>query len=863
MNAVRTTNLALLALALAGCGDDTSPGGEGGEAPSSSTTTTTTSTASGEAGGGQGGDGTGGDGTGGTGGDGGAGGATTAPGVAELAFRNQSHGESWSLVAVDLDDDGSDEVVLGSRGVAAFSTSGFATNQPRWIHDFAGADGTPTRGDNEWAYAMATLNVDGDGVPDLVVTTSFLELIALSGADGSAIWSTAIEGSFPTGVVTFDAGDDDVLDVFVVGDRRAFSGSTGAELWSADLPDIMIQAHAAELDGDAGGEIVVGIEEDGIVGPAGGSGGGTAPVTLHAVDGDGTTLFAYQAGESVTDVHVVDLDGDGVAEIVAAAGDAIHVVDAAGSPLAVLDVPVDAYARQVVGVPVGDEVQIVVALEDWLNGHRVEAYDLEGTLLWAQPFSKDGPVLLLDVLAVGDRPLVLLGTGESSPPTGALFALDPGATDEARIAWRVASGLPVTTWTRAIIDGEDTVLLGGWSTIVDGVDPATGASRLAYTSGSFVAATAAGDLDGDGVDEVVTVDDHANVRCVGADGVERWTGRLTVGSAGAASAVVLADLEGDGAVEVVVGGSTFESTDDHGIIDVFSAGGEHLRAIHTEGWIDDVDVADLGGDGQLAIVAGESAIPCRASAFDAAGERLFGAEVAPCFFAMIATGDLDGEPGDEIGYADVKLTGSSNVALVRGDGDVAWNLTPEELETWIDVHDGQLVFGGAAPGFTGHVTSRAAADGSILWQTSFEGVPDPGLEGETIAGSVRSAAWLDDGSLVVGLRTGELAFVDAEGAVVHQTSLVDEALAGAARPFPGAIVLAPAHDGIDATLVVGMGADGRQQTAIHSVTLDGAITGTIPTLGEAHAAALGATAGGAPIAYVGAGLDLWAVTLSP
>ena len=60
-----------------------------------------------------------------------------------------------------------------------------------------------------------------------------------------------------------------------------------------------------------------------------------------------------------------------------------------------------------------------------------------------------------------------------------------------------------------------------------------------------------------------------------------------------------------------------------------------------------------------------------------------------------------------------------------------------------------------------------------------------------------------------------------------------------------------------------MGADGRLPTSIHSVTLDGTITGTIPTLGEAHGAALGVTEGGAPVAYVGAGLDLWAVTLSP
>src|SRR5690606_25367185 len=109
--------------------------------------------------------------------------------------------------------------------------------------------------------------------------------------------------------------------------------------------------------------------------------------------------------------------------------------------------------------------------------------------------------------------------------------------------------------------------------------------------------------------------DHANVRCVGADSVERWTARLSVGAAGVASSVVVADLDGDGAMEVVAGGSTFEATEDRGVVDVFSADGEHLVAIHTPGVIDDVDVADLAGDGALAIVAGEAAGWCRVSAF--------------------------------------------------------------------------------------------------------------------------------------------------------------------------------------------------------------------------------------------------------
>lgn len=840
------------ALLATGCGDDSEPQGGGGSSND----------------GGSGGTGA----AGGAGGaDGGAGGSGGAPDPSdahiELAFRNQSHGESWAIAAADLDADGSDELVLGSRGLAAFATDGLQANDPLWTVDWDIPGLSLVAGDNDWAYAVETLEIDGDDVPDFVVATSFLDLVAFSGADGSLLWQNTLEGSFPTAIALFDGDDDGVKDVFVVGDPRGFSGRTGEELWTSTVPDIMIFARPAELDGAAGGELYVGVENDTIIGPAGGGNPPDPYPTLYGLNADGSQRFAYQAGDALSALATADFDGDGRDEAIAAHGDAVDVVDADGAMLFTIPMAVDAHASRVAGAVVGGEPRVFVGVLDFFNGNRIEAYGPDGVLRWSQPMSKaDGPVMLLDVIDVPGQanPVLLVGSGDSSPPTGGLTALrlEDDAVDH--VFWRAEAGLPVSVVTRAHIDGEDALVFGGWSTIVQAVSPATGASIFEYVSGSFVFETATGDLDGDGVAEVVTIDDHANVRCVGADGVERWARRLSVGPAGTGTSVAVADLDMDGRAEVIAGGWTLAPLDTVGVVDVLSGEGEVIQTLHTWGTIEDVGAPDLDGDGAPEIVAAEAAADCSIVAFDGDDfEERFTTPVAPCFIPVLGFGDLDGVAGDEIGYGDATIFGDPHVAVVAGDGTLTWSLAVPETTSWVGIRDRELYFAGASPDLQGHMKNRAPADGTLVWETYLDPREDPEVPNYPMGGDVQSVSFVPDrdgddhAELVLGLTTGEVAYMNgATGEVLWKTLLEETG-----RRTVGSIAYVPASETLEETLVAGQGGGDRLRCRLFSLDLEGNATSDLQTNGESHDVALGADADGGTIAYFVSGLDLWAARL--
>jgi hypothetical protein len=874
----RPFTASLLALGLAACGDDGEPAdGTGGASASStgstSVTGSTTTASSGQGTGGEGQGGEAGGGQGGAGGDasggGGSGGTELVAPAIDLAFRNQSHGESWAIVATELDGDADGEIVLGGRGLAAFDVSGFATNTAIWTVDWD-LDGFSTLGgDNDWAYAAVALAIDGDDVPDLVVSTSFLELIAFSGADGSVLWRTTLEGNFPTALALFDGDEDGVRDVFAVSDARGFSGATGEPLWTADVPDIMVFALSAELDGQDGGELYVGIENDVIIGP--GSGGGVILPTLYGLRGDGEIAFSYEAGERLSALAAADLDGDGRDEAIAASGFAVDVVGPDGDFLWGVTMPEGAHATEVAAGVVDGAPRLYVGVRDFELGHRIDAYDASGTLLWSHALDKqDGQPLRMEVTSVAGRdvPVLLVGTGgEFSPPQGAMVALDLDDAAATRVVWHSAPELAVDAWAHVDIDGEDALVFGGQSTVVHAVRPGDGERLFDYTSGSFVFQVATGDLDGDGASEVVTVDDHANVRCVGSDGVERWTARLDVGGAGTATGVAIADLDGDGAMEVVAGGWTYDFADERGVVNVFSGVGEPLAALRTAAFVESVAAGDLDGDGAAEIVATEASATCTVHAWD--GQTFaprFSTPIAPCFSAFVSLGDLDGEPGAEIAYADVQLFGDAHVSLVDGAGEEQWTVTLPEIETWVAIDGGRFLVAGAASEFRGHVTERAADDGSVVWQTYFPGRPDPLQEGVTVTGAVRAATFLPDrdgddvGDLALGLATAELAIVSGDGGDVMWTvELEDPELEPIDRHVVGAIAYVPVQGDVDEALVVGMGADGRSKASLLAVDLEGSITSAIPTLGEVHDVALAETTSGEARACFAAGLDLWAV----
>lgn len=264
-----------------------------------------------------------------------------APGVVPWASNVAS-----ALAVADLDRDGVDELLIGTRTGELLALS--AEGAERWRTDLAAP-----------VACLAAGDLDGDGRPEVVAGTDGQTLVCL-GADGAERWRREFDefwgrrGDVRT-VLVVDLDGDGRTEV-VAGTQSwhywCFDAD-GRERWRHEVLHGATHASAADLDGDGRIEILAGHEYYGprCLGADGqtrfsvyGSGpwctrtavwdadhnGAPDGVwalqdnTLHVRGGKGEALCDVNVGGFVTDLLTTDLDGDGFDELLAGVDSSDH-----------------------------------------------------------------------------------------------------------------------------------------------------------------------------------------------------------------------------------------------------------------------------------------------------------------------------------------------------------------------------------------------------------------------------------------------------------------------------------------------------------------------------------------------------------
>ncbi|HKU41455.1 MAG TPA: hypothetical protein VJR89_25035 [Polyangiales bacterium] len=271
-----------------------------------------------------------------------------------------AHGE-YSVFSsprvADLTGDGVLDVVLG-HGIEVSAHDGEAPVDPNEIRTLGSAaayDGVTGaelwvfRAEQDLVGSAAFVDIDSDGVPDVVIGGRYAELVALSGKTGELLWrffrggAAAARGkgihNFYSASLVDDRDGDGVVDLIVAnggdatlgpksarpaGQLFALSGATGSVLGRIQMPDSRETYMSTTRLGD-----------DVIFGSGGETWGGSLwRVPIPAVFASDATRVRRLASRDdtgfIAPAALADLTGDGVLDIVATAfGGYLVVVDGA------------------------------------------------------------------------------------------------------------------------------------------------------------------------------------------------------------------------------------------------------------------------------------------------------------------------------------------------------------------------------------------------------------------------------------------------------------------------------------------------------------------------------------------------------
>jgi uncharacterized protein (TIGR03437 family) len=459
-----------------------------------------------------------------------------------------------SVAARDVNGDGRLDLAVANSGgntVTVFLGDGAG--------GFAEATGSPFAVGSK-PVAVAVVDFNGDGAPDLVALNSGSSNVTVISGSGAAVAGPFAVGANPVALAVADFNGDGKPDFAVVnGD-----GSVTAILNS--LP--ALTANPASVAFYATGSIPVSISSS-VSGatytvssnqpwlaptPASGATGGTSTVN-PAVGAAGLPPGVYTGTVRYTAPNWFDAATTVTLSVAAPSG---TLQPAAGSPfavdvtpqaIAVADLNNDGYSDIVTASNAGNTVSVL--LGDGQGGFAAAAGSPFAVgkapySVAAGDFNRDGNMDLAVANNADDSVTILLGDGAGgfNPAQGSPVALGKAPPQSIAVGDFNGDGIP--DFVTAGSNGRVTVLFG------DGTGGFHGAASFAV--GQFPQSVATADVNGDGKLDIVTANSGANTVTVllgnGLGGFTAAAGSpFAVGTT--PQAVAIADVNGDGKPDIV------------------------------------------------------------------------------------------------------------------------------------------------------------------------------------------------------------------------------------------------------------------------------------------------------------------------